>query len=236
MKKIVNFVILFFLLSIFVGCAGLKPQMREIQGSDSKKFSYTLANLNLEFKVPVKVTEIRQDSYRFTGSGMPNIFVHILDQQLPAGYAYNGLDGYAKSMNAILFDTVKPDGFEWREYIIFYKNSPNLQGVGYLTRKHNKLLVVGYDKNFTSIEISEIKALNYKNKILFAAFSELDSWVRIVRKDKDQVGIVIKDKDDSKTSWKEASEKIEKLGELYNKGLITKEEYETKKKSLLQSY
>jgi len=237
MKKVINFATIFFLFSMFVGCAGFKPQMREIQGSESKKYSYSHAELNLEFKVPVMVTEIRQDSYKFeTGSGMPNIFVHVLDQSLPGGYAYYGLDGYAKANNAILFDTVKPDGFEWREAIQFYKNSPTLAGVGYVTRKHNKLLKVGYDKNFTSIEISEIKALNYKNKALFAAFSELDSWVRIVIKDKEQVRIVDKDKENPKTSWKETSEKIEKLGELYNKGLITKEEYEVKKKSLLQSY
>ena len=236
MKKVVNFATVFFLLSMFVGCAGLKPQMREIQGSESKKFSYTHAELNLEFKVPVKVTEIRQDSYRFTGNGMPNVFVHVLDQQIQAGYTYNGLDWYAKAINAILFDTVKPDGFEWREGIQFYKNSPTLVGVGFVTRKHNKLLMVGYDKYFTSNEISEIKALNYKNKALFAAFSELDSWVRIVIKDKEQVRIVGKDKENPTTSWKEASEKIEKLGDLYNKGLITKEEYEAKKNDLLKSY
>ncbi|MBU1182732.1 MAG: SHOCT domain-containing protein [Proteobacteria bacterium] len=236
MKKVVNFATVFFLFSMFVGCAGLKSQMREIQGSENKKFSYTHAELILEFKVPVKVTEIRQYSYRFTGSGMPNIFVHVLDQQLPSGYTYNSLDWYAKSINAIVFDTVKPDGFEWREGIQFYKNSPTLAGVGYVTRKHNKLIMVGYDKYFTNEEISEIKALNYKNKVLFSAFSELDSWVRIIIKDKGQVRIVDKDKENPKTSWKETSEKIEKLGELYNKGLITKEEYEVKKKSLLQSY
>lgn len=236
MKKVAIFATLFFLSSMFIGCAGLKPQMREIQGSENKKFSYTHAELNLEFKVPVKVTEIRQDSYRFTGSGMPNIFVHVLDQQLPSGYAYNSLDWYSKSVNAMVFGSVKPDGFEWREGIQFYKNSPSLAGVGYVTRKHNKLIMVGYDKYFTNEEISEIKALNYKNKALFAALSELDSWVKIVSKDKSWVGTSSKEKGNFKTSWKEASEKIEKLGELYNKGLITKEEYETKKKDLLQSY
>jgi hypothetical protein len=237
MKKATNLLILSFLFSIFYGCAGLKPQMREIQGSESKKYFYTHAELSLEFIVPVKVTEIRQDSFRFTGAGMPNIFVHFKDQQLQSsGYAYYGLDSYAKSNNAIVFDTVKPDGFEWKEGIQFYKNSPTQAGVGYVTRKHNILIMVGYDEYFTNEDISEIKALNYKNKALLAAFSKLDSWVKIVRKDKEQVRVVDKDKDNTKTSWKETSEKIEKLGELFNKGLITKEEYETKKKSLLQNY
>ena len=92
MKKVVNFATVFFLFSMFVGCAGFKPQMREIQGSESKKFSYTHAELNLEFKVPVKVTEVKQDIYRFTGSGMPEILVNMYDQQLQGGYTYNGLN------------------------------------------------------------------------------------------------------------------------------------------------
>ncbi len=40
----------------------------------------------------------------------------------------------------------------------------------------------------------------------------------------------------NKSSWQEISEKIKSLGELHEKGLITKEEYEMKKKELLKQF
>jgi hypothetical protein len=44
------------------------------------------------------------------------------------------------------------------------------------------------------------------------------------------------DKESAKPSWSEASEKIEALGELFKKRLISKEEYETKKSELLKGF
>jgi hypothetical protein len=197
MKKVVIFVTVFFLFLMFIGCAGLKPQMREIQGSESKKFSYTHAELNLEFKVPAKVKEIRQNNYKFTGKGMPDIFVFVTDQQplggTTGGYSYYGLDWYAKELGAMVFDTVKPDGFDWRELFYIDKTS-NRNSVGYLTRKHSKLLEVSYQTSFTKEELSEIRGSTHKTRALFRALSELGSWVRIVSKDKSWVGISSKDK------------------------------------------
>jgi hypothetical protein len=44
------------------------------------------------------------------------------------------------------------------------------------------------------------------------------------------------DKQSAKSSWSEASDKIRTLGELFQKGLISKEEYEVKKNELLKTF
>jgi hypothetical protein len=43
-------------------------------------------------------------------------------------------------------------------------------------------------------------------------------------------------KESSKQSWSQASDKIKALGELFQKGLISKEEYEMKKNELLKNF
>ena len=136
--------------------------------------------------------------------------------------------GVYKNKRVLVVDFALEDRFQDSEYVF------EVRGKGYdLYDAETFIQLFGQNIFYTSVSSPQKEGVVYaKSDMTYEAY---DVKVRsIIDSPNPLEGGTIKES--AKSSWSEASDKIKALGELLQKGLISKEEYESKKSELLKNF